>query len=115
MLCVEKATLVPFGEEELKALIKSKSWKSMLPSALGDEQLLQLSDQLRDLLSGRAWDAGRGKGSAALPMTLLLLSKAGATDHDLVTDMDMLREVMSAERYAYFEKTVGYRRALPVA
>ncbi|WP_342133671.1 hypothetical protein, partial [Hydrogenophaga sp. OTU3427] len=52
------------------------------------------SDQLRDLLSGRAWDAGRGKGSAALPMTLLLLSKAGATDHDLVTDMDMLREVM---------------------
>jgi len=94
MLCAHKATLVPFGEEELKALIKSKSWKSMLPSALGDEQLLQLSDQLRDLLSGRAWDAGRGKGSAALLMTVLLLSKAGATDHDLVTDMDMLREVM---------------------
>lgn len=47
MLCVEKATLVPFGEEELKALIKSKSWKSMLPSALGDEQLLQLSDRER--------------------------------------------------------------------
>lgn len=94
MLCVDKATLIPFGEEELQVLIKSKSWESMLPSALGDEQLLQLSYQLRDLLSGRALDAGGGKGSAALPMTLLLLSKAGATHHDLMTDMDMVHEVM---------------------
>lgn len=94
MLSVDKATLAPFGEEELQALIKSKSWKSILPSALGDAQLLQLSDQLRDLLSGKGWDTGRGKGSAALPMTLLLLSQAGAKHQDLVSDMEMLHEVM---------------------
>jgi len=93
MLRVDRATLVPFGEEELRALIRSKGLKSILPDALDDAQLLQLSDQLRDLLSGKGWDKGRGKGSAALPMTLLLLSKAGANHEDIVTDMAMLHEV----------------------
>lgn len=77
MLRVQKKDLGQFGETELAALIHSRGWQSVLPHALGDQQLLLVADQLHDLLSGQGWDAARGPGSAALPITLLLLSKAG--------------------------------------
>ena len=78
MLRVEKTTLGTFGELELAGLINSRGWRSVLPDALDDQHLLLISDQLRDLLAGKGWDANRGPGSAALPISLLLLSKAGS-------------------------------------
>ena len=78
MLRVEKTTLGTFGEPELAGLINSRGWKSVLPDALDDQHLLLVSEQLRDLLAGKGWDDTRGPGSAALPISLLLLSEAGA-------------------------------------
>lgn len=78
MLRVEKTTLGTFGEPELAGLINSRGWKSVLPDALDDQHLLLVSEQLRDLLAGKGWDDNQGPGSAALPITLLLLSEAGA-------------------------------------
>ena len=49
-----------------------------MPDALDDQHLLLVSEQLRDLLAGKGWDDNQGPGSAALPITLLLLSEAGA-------------------------------------
>lgn len=72
MLRVEKTALGTFGESELAGLINSRGWKSVLPDALDDQQLLLISDQLRDLLAGKGWDTNRGPGSAALPISLLL-------------------------------------------
>lgn len=97
MLRVEKATLGKFGEPELASLIKSRGWKSVLPDALDDQQLLLISDQLRDLLAGQGWDTARGPGSAALPISLLLLSKAGAkrSGKGLDVEMDTLHEAMT--------------------
>ena len=70
MLRVDKATLGKFGEPELADLINSLGWRSVLPDALDDQQLLLVSSQLRDLLSGQGWDTTQGPGSAALPMSL---------------------------------------------
>lgn len=89
MLRVEKTSLGKFGEPELASLINSRGWKSVLPHALGDQQLLLISDQLRNLLAGQGWDTTRGPGSAALPISLLLLSKAGAKHSHKGLDMDM--------------------------
>ena len=59
-------------------LITSKGWEAILPDALQDNHLLLMSDQIRDLLSGNDWSGDdREPTSAALPLTLLLLSKAG--------------------------------------
>ena len=97
MLRVEKANLGQFGEPELATLIDSRGWQSVLPHALGDQQLLLVADQLRDLLSGQCWDAARGPGSAALPITLLLLSKAAVKRQGKSLDVkvDTLHEVMT--------------------
>lgn len=97
MLRVEKATLGKFGEAELASLINARGWKSVLPDSLSDQQLLLISDQLRDLLAGQGWDAARGPGSAALPISLLLLSKAGAKplNKGLNVGMEALHEVMT--------------------
>lgn len=97
MLRVEKATLGKFGEPELASLIDVQGWQSVLPEALADQQLLLVSDQLRDLLSGQGWDQKRGPGSAALPISLLLLSKAGAkrSAKGLDVAMDTLHEAMT--------------------
>lgn len=78
MLRVEKTTLGTFGEPELAGLINSRGWESVLPDALDDQHLLLVSEQLRDLLAGKGWDDNRGRGSAALPISLLLLSEASA-------------------------------------
>ena len=97
MLRIEKTTLGQFGEPELATLINLRGWQSVLPHALGDQQLLLVADQLRDLLSGQGWDTARGPGSAALPITLLLLSKAGAKRQGKGLDVEMatLHEVMT--------------------
>ncbi|MDT0139097.1 hypothetical protein [Acidovorax sp. PRC11] len=97
MLRVEKATLGKFGEPELASLIDLRGWQSVLPDALEDQQLLLVSDQLRDLLAGQGWDTARGPGSAALPISLLLLSKAGAkrSGEGLDVAMDTLHQVMT--------------------
>ena len=97
MLRVQKKDLGQFGETELAALIHSRGWQSVLPHALGDQQLLLVADQLHDLLSGHGWDAARGPGSAALPITLLLLSKAGVPcqGQDMDIEMGTLHEAMT--------------------
>ena len=97
MMRVQKKDLGQFGETELAALIQSRGWQSVLPHALGDQQLLLVADQLHDLLSGHGWDAARGPGSAALPITLLLLSKAGVPRQGRGMDVEMatLHEAMT--------------------
>lgn len=97
MLRVEKTVLGKFGEPELAVLINSRGWKSVLPDALDDQHLLLISDQLRDLLAGKGWDVNRGPGSAALPISLLLLSKAGAKrlGKGLDVEMGTLHEAMT--------------------
>lgn len=97
MLRVEKTVLGKFGEPELAVLINSRGWKSVLPDALDDQHLLLISDQLRDLLAGKGWDVNRGPGSAALPISLLLLSKAGAKRLGKGIDVEMstLHEAMT--------------------
>lgn len=97
MLRVDKATLGKFGEPELADLINSLGWRSVLPDALDDQQLLLVSGQLRDLLSGQGWDTTQGPGSAALPMSLLLLCKAGFTRQakGLEIEMVTLHEAMT--------------------
>ena len=79
MLRLEKATLGKFGPQDMMGLITSQGWEAILPDALPDNHLLLMSDQIRDLLSGDGWNGGdREPASAALPLTLLLLTKAGA-------------------------------------
>ena len=70
-------------------LIHSRGWQSVLPHALDDQQLLLVANQLRDLLAGQGWDAAQGPGSAALPITLLLLSKAGVPRQGQSMDIEM--------------------------
>ena len=61
----------------MMGLITSQGWQAILPDALPDNHLLLMSDQIRDLLSGDGWNGGdREPASAALPLTLLLLTKA---------------------------------------
>lgn len=97
MLRLEKVDLGKFGEPELASLINLRGWQSVLPDALSDQQLLLISDQLRDLLAGQGWDTTQGPGSAALPISLLLLSKAGAKrlGKGLDVKMDTLHEAMT--------------------
>jgi len=97
MLRVEKATLGKFGEPELASLINARGWQAVLPESLDDHHLLLVSDQLRDLLAGQGWDATRGPGSAALPISLLLLSKAGAklSGQGLDVEMGTLHEAIT--------------------
>lgn len=95
MLRVQKEDLGKFGEPELATLIDSRGWRSILPHALSESQLLLVADQLRDLLSGQNWDADKGPGSAALPMTLLLLSKAGVLNQSGDVAMGTLHEAMT--------------------
>lgn len=78
MLRLKKATLGKFGAKDMMSLITSQGWEAILPDALQDNHLLLMSDQIRDLLSGDGWNGGdREPASAALPLTLLLLTKAG--------------------------------------
>lgn len=78
MLRLEKATLGKFGAQDMMRLITSRGWEAILPDALDDKHLLLMSDQLRDLLSGIDWNEDHDSAGAALPLTLLLLTKAGA-------------------------------------
>ncbi|GKT19380.1 hypothetical protein AVHY2522_22275 [Acidovorax sp. SUPP2522] len=78
MLRLEKATLGKFGAEDMLGLITSRGWEAILPDALDDKHLLLVSDQFRDLLSGVDWSGDHDPARAALPLTLLLLTKAGA-------------------------------------
>lgn len=67
----------------MMGLITSQGWEAILPDALQDNHLLLMSDQLRDLLSGNDWnDDDPEPASAALPLTLLLLTKAGANSSE---------------------------------
>jgi len=62
----------------MMGLIKARGWEAVLPDALDDKQLLLVSDQFRDLLSGIGWSGDHKLTRGALPLALLLLSKAGA-------------------------------------
>lgn len=62
----------------MMSLITLRGWEAVLPDALDDNQLLLVSDQFRDLLSGVGWDDDQDPSRAALPLTLFLLAKAGA-------------------------------------
>ncbi|KRB27787.1 hypothetical protein ASD94_08350 [Acidovorax sp. Root70] len=67
----------------MMGLITSQGWEAILPDALQDSHLLLMSDQIRDLLSGSDWnDDDPEPASAALPLTLLLLTKAGANSSE---------------------------------
>ena len=96
MLRLEKATLGQFGAQDLMDLITSGGWKSILPDALEDKNLLLISEQLRDLLSGVGWNEDHDPASAALPLALLLLSKAGAEGPEgrLAVSMETLQETL---------------------
>ncbi|MFT3811861.1 MAG: hypothetical protein QM740_00625 [Acidovorax sp.] len=99
MLCVERTQLGQFDEADLASLVRADGWQSILPHALRDEQLLCIADQLRALLSGKGWDTPEESGSAALAMTLLLLSKGRAkhSQGNGLEDVEMatLHEVMT--------------------
>ncbi len=82
MLRLEKSTLGNFGAQDMMGLVKSRGWEAILPDALDDKQLLLVSDQFRDLLSGIAWSGDHDPARAALPLTLLLLANAGAKGSD---------------------------------
>lgn len=72
MLRVDKSTLGPFGLPELDALVKAKGWEAMLPGALNDAELLQLSDQLVDFLRNDGLALEPRQDRAAMSMTLRL-------------------------------------------
>lgn len=95
MLHVEKNTLSPFGKNEIQALLTLKGWRGLLPHALSDDHLLRLADQLRDLFSGRESCDDQGSNDAALPVILVLLSKAGATPEELEDDMELMQGGMT--------------------
>jgi len=96
MLRLEKATLGKFGAQDLMGLIASGGWEAILPDALADKQLLLVSDQFRDLLSGDGWNGDHDPAPAALPLALLLLSKAGAkrSGDSLEVGMETLQEAL---------------------
>lgn len=80
----------------MMGLITSGGWEAILPDALNDKQLLLVSDQFRDLLSGVGWNGDHDPARAALPLTLLLLSKAGAkrSGDSLDFGMETLQEAL---------------------
>src|SRR3989338_6552401 len=82
MLSLEKSTLGKFGAQDMMSLVTSRGWEAILQDALDDKQLLLVSDQFRDLLSGIAWSGDHDPARAALPLTLLLLAKAGGKGSD---------------------------------
>lgn len=94
MLRLEKATLGKFGAQDMMGLITSRGWEAILPDALDDKQLLLVSDQFRDLLSGVGGD--HDPASAALLLALQLLSKAGAerSDGRMEVAMETLQEAL---------------------
>lgn len=55
-----------------------------------------MSDQLRDLLSGSGWSGDHDPARAALPLTLLLLTKAGAkrSGDSLEVGLETLQEAL---------------------
>ena len=77
-------------------LIMSRGWEAILPDALDDKQLLLVSNQFRDLLSGAGWNGDHDPAGAALPIALLLLSKAGAkrSGDSLEVGLETLREIL---------------------
>jgi hypothetical protein len=96
MLRLEKATLGKFGAEDMMSLIASGGVEAILPDALDDKQLLLVSDQFRDLLSGVGLNGNHDPARAALPLALLLLSKAGAkrSGDSLEVGMETLQEAL---------------------
>src|SRR5690606_33555965 len=78
------------------SLIMSRGWEAILPDALDDKQLLLVSDQFRDLLSGAGWNGGHDPARAALPLALVLLSKAGAkrSGDNLEVGMETLQDAL---------------------
>ena len=96
MLRLEKATLGKFGAQDMMRLITSRGWEAILPDALDDNHLLLMSDQLRDLLSGSDWSGDQDPASAALPLALLLLTKAGAkrSGDSLEVGLETLQEAL---------------------
>ena len=96
MLRLEKATLGKFGAQDMMGLVTSRGWEAILPDALDDNHLLLVSDQFRDLLSGVGWNGDHDPARAALPIGLLLLSKAGAKrlGDSLEVGMDTLQEAL---------------------
>jgi len=69
---------------------------AILPDALDDRQLLLVSDQFRDLLSGVDRNEDHEPPRAALPLALLLLSKAGAkrSGESLEVGLETLHEAL---------------------
>lgn len=96
MLRLEKATLGKFGAQDMMGLVQSRGWEAILPDALDDNHLLLVSDQFRDLLSGVGWNGDHDPARAALPIALLLLSRAGAKrlGDSLEIGMDTLQEAL---------------------
>ena len=96
MLRLEKATLGKFGAQDMLDLITSGGWEAILPDALVDKHLLLVSDQFRDLLSGVDWSEDHDPASAALPLALLLLTKAGAkrSGDSLEVGLETLQEAL---------------------
>jgi hypothetical protein len=78
MLRLEKTTLGNFGATDMVRLIQTHGWEAILPDALDEKYLLLVADQFRDLLAGVGWNGTHDTARAALPLALLLLSKAGA-------------------------------------
>lgn len=107
MLRIEKTTLGPFGEPELLVLLDAKGWRGVLPKALSDEQLIQLADQLRTILSGHDREDALEYGSVALPIALLLVSKLGADPEALMTDMEKLQAVLTILSYVVEREIVN--------
>lgn len=99
MLKVDRANLEEFDGGDLANLLASSGWEAVLPNALQDSQLLRVAEQLRGLLSGQDAGSEETKCSAALVMTLLLLSKVqskkGAIGDAIEVELATLHEAMS--------------------
>ncbi|WOI45397.1 hypothetical protein [Acidovorax sp. BLS4] len=96
MLRLEKANLGEFRAQDMMGLITSRGWEAILPDALDDNHLLVVSNQFRDLLSGVGWSGAHDPARAALPLTLLLLTKAGAkrSGDSLEMGLETLQEAL---------------------
>lgn len=96
MLRLEKANLGEFRAQDMMGLITSRGWEAILPDALDDNHLLVVSNQFRDLLSGVGWSGDHDPACAALPLTLLLLTKAGAkrSGDSLEMGLETLQEAL---------------------
>lgn len=79
------------------SLINSGGSEAILPHALDDKHLMLIADQFRDLLAGVGWDRKDSSARAALPLTLLLLTRAGAkcTDDNMEVDLEILQDALS--------------------